>query len=380
MKILMCLFNIQDLGGIINHAEHLIHGLKALGHEVTLVRLEDRRKLVNSSSKRETQTGFSGIPYDQRAGWVFPMQNRVAVHSVNWKQYVKPYDLILWEVPVPPKGWEDYDFLYRVRKPQIAFIHDGNAVKMYPHIMKYANRFEYFACVHPCALGNMQALGAKNTRLVVNPQAHVQQRFRSHSKRPKSVYSLQTFKAWKHVDEFVAAIPHLNVVKHTTLSGGGIEYYYMTSKDKRKPKYGTIWEDAIKNGMHYTGYVSETERDQIMQRNRFLLDTSYSKTYAQYGSHFNRVMVDGIINGCVPILRDWAMTGNGIFKPEQHYLEIPVMNEVATSKLDAVDFADYLDYFADAYSERTLRHMIMDAQSVVLRKFDSKVVARRLLK
>lgn len=380
MKILMCLFNIQDLGGIINHAEHLIHGLKAIGHDVTLVRLEDKEKLINSSSQRVTQVGCSGIPFDQRAGWVFPIQNRVAVRSVNWKQYVKPYDLILWEVPVPPKGWEDYGFLYNVRKPQIAFVHDGNAVKMYPHVMRYAKHFEYFACVHPCAMGNMQALGANDVRLVVNPQAHVKQRLRPHGKRTDSVYSLQTFKAWKHVDDYVAAIPHLRKIKHTTLSGGGIEYYYMTSKDKRKPKYGTIWEDAIKNGMEYTGYVSEEKRDIILHRSKFLLDTSYSKTYMQYGSHFNRVMVDGIIAGAVPVMRDWAMRHNGIFKPEQHYFEIPVMADYAATKLNPEEFADYLDYFADAYSHAALNEIVTEAQKIVLRRFDSKVVAKRLLK
>ena len=36
MKFLMTLFQIQDYGGIINHAEYLAKGLKRLGHEVDL--------------------------------------------------------------------------------------------------------------------------------------------------------------------------------------------------------------------------------------------------------------------------------------------------------------------------------------------------------
>jgi hypothetical protein len=34
MKFLMTLFQIQDYGGIINHAEYLALGMKELGHTV----------------------------------------------------------------------------------------------------------------------------------------------------------------------------------------------------------------------------------------------------------------------------------------------------------------------------------------------------------
>lgn len=375
MKILMPLLNIQDLGGIINHAEHLIHGLKACGHEVTLVRLENKEELHKSSFSRELETGtHSGIPLDQKAGWAFPLENRVALKSVNWKQYASKYDLILWEIPMASKGYDDmYRKMFGTGIPQIAFVHDGNMEKMYPDLAKHAHKFEYLACVHPCALGNARAMGIDNARLIVNPQIIDNKRMvtPNFGGRKRMVTSFQTFKAWKRVDEFVRAVP-LFKKGTVVLGGGGIEYHYMTSKDKRKPKYGKIWEKAIEHGMRYVGYVSEEERDGILRMSRLIVDSSWSKRYAKYGSHFNRVMIDGIIQGVVPVLRDLAMVDNGIFEAGKHYIEIPydaspeeyacVINEAMTMKSSVAD------------------KMLRSSQRIVRRVFDSKVVAAELLR
>jgi hypothetical protein len=46
MKILMTLFDIQDYGGIINHAENLAAGFVKLGHTVDFVKLCLKRNLA----------------------------------------------------------------------------------------------------------------------------------------------------------------------------------------------------------------------------------------------------------------------------------------------------------------------------------------------
>ena len=47
MKFLMTLFQIQDYGGIINHAEYLTKGLKELGHEVDFCMLVPKSETIN---------------------------------------------------------------------------------------------------------------------------------------------------------------------------------------------------------------------------------------------------------------------------------------------------------------------------------------------
>ena len=60
----MTLYNIQDYGGIINHAEYLTMGLKQLGHEVDIVGLTPKKKLaLRSFKKQDLQVLPNGTGY-----------------------------------------------------------------------------------------------------------------------------------------------------------------------------------------------------------------------------------------------------------------------------------------------------------------------------
>jgi hypothetical protein len=77
--------------------------------------------------------------------------------------------------------------------------------------------------------------------------------------------------------------------------------------------------------MEYIGFISEDTRDEILSRAKFLIDTSWSNTY---GEHFNRVIVDAIRMGVVPIARNYGVSeredGVGtLFKPGVNYFMIP---------------------------------------------------------
>lgn len=369
MKILILYFEIADPGGIINHTEHLIHGLKSLGHEPILRKLENKEVVRGVASRRTLDTGFSGIRFEQKQGWVFTKEDKIPFLGVNWRRYTSQFDLVIWEVPIPPSKQEfNLQRLYDIRVPQIMFIHDGNAVKLYPEVAKLAKKIDLLACVHPCALGNVHALGIRNAKLVVNPQANIEERLTKPSSRGRTYCSFQTFKAWKRVHELVAAAPLID--GHFILGGGGIEYYYMTSQTKRKPQYGDIWERALESGMEYTGYVPESVRDEIMKNCSFVVDPSWSNTYARYGSHFNRVMVDGIVQGCVPVLRDKFMEGNGIFEEDVHYKTFPhdATKEELAASMNAI--------MASPFRKR----MVQETQKLVAQTFDSRKVARELLK
>jgi hypothetical protein len=76
--------------------------------------------------------------------------------------------------------------------------------------------------------------------------------------------------------------------------------------------------------MQYIGFVSEQKRDEILSHSKFLLDPSWSRTY---GEHFNRVVVDAMLMGVVPIARNLGVSdnekGEGLLKPGKNYLMIP---------------------------------------------------------
>ena len=61
MKILMTMFQIQDYGGIINHAEHLAAGLKNNGCEVDFTILVPSRKIVTRNENKIKKIIFCAV-------------------------------------------------------------------------------------------------------------------------------------------------------------------------------------------------------------------------------------------------------------------------------------------------------------------------------
>ena len=73
MKFLMTLFQIQDYGGIINHAEHLALGMRELGHTVDFRVLVPKNKIVQRHTVpkniHEYRTLGTGYKFHQARGW-----------------------------------------------------------------------------------------------------------------------------------------------------------------------------------------------------------------------------------------------------------------------------------------------------------------------
>lgn len=368
-KVLIALYDIQDLGGIINWVEHLCHGLKELNVDPVIVRLEDKERCISSRSNRSVGISHSGIPFDQRAGWVFPLKNRISLRSTNWSNFTSQYSLVIWAIPVPSKSKpiKDWQSLYHIRTPQIMVIHDGNLNKLYFHAYEVMDKCSLIVGVHDCAFNSIKV---EHKRLIPNPQVLSRMRPINYVCRKYQIFSLQTFKRWKHVDDLIRAVPYMKDTTKVLLAGGGIEYYYMTSKTKRKSCYKDIWERAIQNGMQYLGYVSESQRDKILQESMLLLDPSWSKTYASYGSHFNRTFVDAIISGCLPAGTNLGMDNNSFFTKES-YITIPY-NSSPQGMAELYDRAVHLG--KAEYEEK-----LLTLQSVVRTHFDSVKVAKEYL-
>lgn len=357
MKILITMYGINSPGGIINHNENLISGFKQQGHEVNFVELVWRDDIKAKTTKDETnyEIKASGIPVHQGKGWLFPKENRIPYKGSwnikKWQSFASDYDLIIWQIPVPTKqrdneGNTDWLALYDLpdKIKQVAVIHDGNMEKSYPWIHQISEHLDGLACVHPCAYHGAKVLNIPRA-LILNPQDLSTLNDKpSWESRSHGFLSMQTFKGWKHVDDLVRAIPHMSSNIDKRMSGGGIEHNYMTSKDKCKENYFVsperdadidyhyhgrkIWDVALEHGMAWYGYLSEQEVRKHLREIKCIIDPSWSKAYAKIGDHFNRVIVDGIIEGAIPIARNLGVATNDegdgeLFKPYQNYMMVP---------------------------------------------------------
>ena len=333
----MTLYNIQDYGGIINHAEYLTMGLKQLGHEVDIVGLTPKKKLaLRSFKKQDLQVLPNGTGYyhNQARGW-YGMEKVPYLNPNNRKQFVEEankYDAVLWHIPVPTLNKENKDVsewlgLYDNGTKNIAIVHDGNLPSLYPHLLIVADKFHSAVCVHPAAYHSAKVLPMRR-HLISNPfeiPADYREKSLGFDQR-NGFLSAQIFKAWKRVDTLIKAIPHVLPEADKLIGGAGIEYRYMTSEDKCKPKYYKdgvkIWDTALLYGMKYLGVMPNKEVLQTLRQCRLQIDSSWSKKYAAHGAHYNRTTIEAMLCGAVPVATDLGMV-NSFLKPDVNYIEVP---------------------------------------------------------
>ena len=376
MRVLITFFPIDDMGGIINHHEQLCAGLKDLGHEVTTKLLVWRDAPPRSVAGGRGSRQHSGLEFDQRRGFSWGANDIIAYKGqrnlLKWKEYAEQFDLIIWQVAVPTKRKEnrgnlDWLHLYRLEHPkQVAVIHDGNFLASYPWLYAVADQLDGLACVHNCAFNSAQNISVPSF-LIPNPfeiqypdiseEAYADRR---------GALSVQTWKAWKRVPELLRAMLY---ARHTDLklAGKGIDYYYLTSKDKCK--YPGVWDAVVGHGVEYLDVITNEQRDKLLGEVVCSVDASWSKKYAAIGAHFNRVQVEAIMRGAVPVVRDIAVAYS-IFKHDVNCLTIP---------WDATpqEFAELLDEYCTMPYDR-YRH-IMENAVALLPNFERAKVAQDYL-
>jgi len=158
------------------------------------------------------------------------------------------------------------------------------------------------------------------------------------------------------------------------ICGGGIEYHYMTSKTKCKAEYldelGTpIWDEALSSGMEYMGYVDTQERDSILSKVKLLIDPSWSHSYSKLGAHFNRVMVEAMSLGCVPVCTDLGMSNSSMFKAGTNYIEIPYN----------ISPEGYAEIITRSLEDNNLLQTIQDNNLKLMSRFDCSTVAAQVV-
>lgn len=394
MRIAIALHSCMDLGGIINHTEQLIGGFQDLGHVAHLYELVYADNAITQIRSGDFEfNGPSGIPFAQGKGWNFHKSARLSYKTspglMNAKHILSQYDIVIWTVPVPPKNkqqlgndkWPElYDLDPKIK--QIAFIHDGNARSNSLHLYHVAEHISALACVHECALNSADIFPIPRA-LVLNPQFMPIREYPEWDDKFTGFVNMQTFKAWKHVHELIQAIAYMPPKEPGELrevAGKGIEYQYMTSIDKckeiyyhndpEKPFHGRkFWDVALENGMKHHDYWPTPDVDEWLKMARVLVDPSWSAKYSAIGGHWNRVAVDAMIRGAVPVAQKRGM-GTSLFKPKVHYVPLD-------GARDAQDYADIV--LETGHMSAIQARSFQEAARELLPQFDRKAIARRVI-
>ena len=387
MKILMTMYQIQDYGGIINHAENLALGLKEAGHQVDFNILIPKQKVSNRirppKNFNEYQKLGTGYYFHQANGWYavpkIPYLDKYA--RKNFIEKCSKYDAVLWHIPVPTLNKDNQNVnvwteLYDNNTKNIAIIHDGNLPKLYPHLALVQEKFHSCVCVHESAYNSAENIAIPRM-LIVNPfDMGSLITFPPDKKfEEKSGFSaIQVFKAWKRMDTLVRAIPFMQNPESKVIGGKGIEYRYMTSKDKCKPKYYNakgekIWDEALYYGMTYVGTVKNIDALKHFYNSKVQIDPSWSLKYSSYGAHFNRTTVEAMIVGTAPMATDLGMKNSKIFIAGKNYIKIP-------ATLLPKQFGELVD---DALSDKEQWLNIVSNNYDLLDMFNMHTVAKNYL-
>lgn len=400
MKIMMVMHTFNNFGGIINHAEHLLAGLKELGHEVTFAYLKPNKQVKSVEIPTTLKEGYeigvgSGYPVHQGDGWIAPYYSYKVKESIE--QFIRDantHDIVIWESIFGFKNKDteqDLNWLPMVEKitaKQIPIIHDANLKKLYPWIVLFEKHFSGVACVHPAAYESADFLNVPRA-LILNPQdIEGVPATPPFAGRENKLLSIQTFKRWKRVDDLIRAVPYMPEVK-TLVGGYGIEAAYMMSKDKCKEEYYAtkdydpdvtadregkrIWENAENSGnFEYLGFISGAKRDEILASSKFLVDPSWSNTF---GEHFNRVVIDAMRIGTVPIAINFGVSNNEegmgvVLKAGVNYCMI---KKSSTPK----EYGQAITNFCNM-SEADYRQIQLNNYELI-KQFDRKVIAQHYI-
>lgn len=400
MKIMMVMHTFNNFGGIINHCEHLMAGLKELGHDVNFAYLKGTKTVRPVEISKELKDGWeigvgSGYPVHQGDGWIAPYYSYKVKESIDkFVDDANKHDIVIWQsiFGFKNKDTEKYKdwlpMIENVKAKQIVIIHDANLKKLYPWISLFEKHFAGLACVHPAAYESADFMSTPRA-LILNPQdiAGVPPT-PQFAGRENKILSIQTFKRWKRVDDLIRAVPYMKNVK-TLVGGYGIEAAYMMSKDKCKEEYFAttqydpdvtsdregkrIWENAENSGnFEYLGFISGAKRDEILKTSKFLVDPSWSNTF---GEHFNRVVVDSMRIGTVPIAVNFGVSnneeGNGVvLKAGVNYC---MLKKSYTPKQYGEAIAEYCDMPESEYMR------IVQNNYELIQQFDRKHIAQHYL-
>ena len=159
------------------------------------------------------------------------------------------------------------------------------------------------------------------------------------------------------------------------VAGEGIELCYLKTenKDKMKPHYlvngEPIWKTALENGLEYLGVITNTQRDEYLRKYRTLIDSSESDYYNSFGGHFNRTVIEAMIQGCIPLARELGV----LFKENDNFIKLP-----PHKNLNPKEFAEVVNYTNNL--DKNTATKIQENNFKLIKMFDYIKIAEDFLK
>lgn len=334
-KILMTIFECMDIGGIGTDVDWKIRGLEEAGHKVDIVMLKNADmdpKMRGRTTQVGATDGPKGLQIHPRAGFFgLPIVSYGSKQRLRklWKRFEK-YDTIIHEIPGPDpaKTRDDRGYWHKMYEhdvPQIISAHDANFRDLYPYLIKVAPHIKGISCTNQAGYEALSWFPAPRAFIGAPHPVFDWEEMPGWEDRKQRAICAHVWKAWKHMDYVVRAIPKL---KDTTMvmCGDGIERNYMTSKDKVRDRYRGIWAAATEAGMDYKGMLKANQLHKLYRNSRVMVDMAWSKKFEKLGCHFNRSIIEGYNNGCVPIVVAENMHEEGfqlqMFKAGKTHFEI----------------------------------------------------------
>ena len=403
MKILIVTCVRNRPGGILNFTEQLMLGFKELGHYVELVQMKPNTQ-YHSAPDTSIPPGFvrgegSGFAVNQLKGWRglknFSMMNEKSVSE--YIEFANGFDLIIQSTMF---GYACQDtegnttwlpMITDVKPKQIMVLHDGNMKRNCPWLYELRDHVDAIACVHHAALDAADFIDIPRN-IILNPfdLSLLDQPRKKFSERRNALLSPQTFKPIKRVQDLIRAVPHMKTIEEVLVAGEGIEFNYMTSKDKCKEHYFVstktdpdakesdigrkIWDVATENGvMKHLGVIHPEKRDEILRDVKFLVDSSWS---TGYGEHYNRTLFEAMLLGAIPIAVNFGVSDNEegvgqLLKPGINYL---MLRHDYTPK----QYAEAVDMFCET-PENQIEEIQKNNDALLRRLFDRKNIAQQYI-
>lgn len=321
--------------------------------------------------KLKTNSQNGGYEYDEATGYwknnyygfFLPPSNRIGVFEKNalerWQNLIKEFDLIMWNfMPTKSSAWDraDFSFWWKFfdlptnKIKQIFTVHDAYFDVRASNITALKEKVLFLECAHIAAYRCCEHIGIPRT-LLLNPRflkEGAKMPVRMMDKRKIDFFAAHIFKSMKHVDDLIRAVPYLNsefVINEdgndvrpysVQIAGSGIEQAYMVAPTKCKEPYKVslkrdpdvspkligmkIWDLAEAADMEYLGQISGEEVRQKLLNSKFAVDPSWAQHYANYcRTHINGFIIEAMLCGCYPILRDYKGLvddgGKGLYDP-----------------------------------------------------------------
>jgi hypothetical protein len=405
MKIRFVTFSIAKYGGIIKHIETKFEALQNLGHDVDIIILDYKKSLslkgyqkkikdlesgvfqdkldVKSQNGGYLKSDITGYWYNPYYGWLFePNKNILPCLDENsldrWNELVSDCDLLIWSF-VPTKTseakgfnwWHKYFELPDTVK-QILTIHDGYYDLRNSWSNLLSKKISFFECVHitsynACEVFDVPRILNLDSRKIPNKL-----KIKKFEEKSVDFFAAHIFKSMKRMEELISAVPYIKKGHTTMIAGSGIELYYMMTEDesKQKPKYTTskktdpdckdsdiglsLFKRAEKYGMEFLGLIDNDNVNFLLQNSKFAVDPSFCTHYAKYvNTHLNGFIIEAIVNGCYPILRNYRKdeVENDFIFQELRAIYIPYD---CTPK----EFAKYLNDALNMDSKKYLKDVI----------------------